>query len=219
MIKKVSKKIEKAVTKKNVKTKKLADLSVKSVTDSFSTPNRKSSRKCPLCKINLQKELLNNTEIDYCSKCLGTWFDEDELALAKDNKDKDLKWLDFDLWEDIGKFRISYGIRLCPTCRMPLYEIYYGDSKIVVDVCSVCHGVWLDRAEFKKIVDYLKQEADYRIIKKYSKNFYKQMGEVFTGPESFKDELLDFIAILKMLSYKFSAQYPTLSKIIFDLPK
>lgn len=178
---------------------------------------REAKRKCPICKINLLTELLHNTEIDYCPKCLGTWFDEEELRLAKDNKDKNLNWLDVDLWEDKSKFKISYGIRLCPACRMPLYEIYYGDSGVVVDVCSICRGVWLDRAEFKKIVEYLKNTEGYKIMHEYAKNFYRELGEVFSGPETMKEEILDFITILKMFSYKFSISHPVLSQIISSL--
>jgi Zn-finger nucleic acid-binding protein len=213
MIKKQEKKIIKKEAGKI--TKKL----VNNVAEPALSREIKSRKKCPICKINLLTELLHNTEIDYCPKCLGSWFDEDELRLAKDNKDESLKWVDVNLWEDKSKFKVSYGIRLCPSCRMPLYEIYYGDSGVIVDICSVCRGVWLDRAEFKKIVDYLKKEESYKVINEYAKVFYRQLGEVFSGPETMKEEILDFIAVLKLFSYKFSASHPILSKIIAELPR
>ncbi|KKQ66192.1 MAG: hypothetical protein A3F95_02780 [Candidatus Nealsonbacteria bacterium RIFCSPLOWO2_12_FULL_39_31] len=89
---------------------------------------------CPNCKKILSTSLLHNTEVDYCPACLGLWFEEDELRLAKDNKDEGLKWLDIGLWEDEKKFKISRGIRVCPACRVPLYGVYYSDSGISVDV-------------------------------------------------------------------------------------
>src|SRR4030042_548105 len=105
---------------------------------------------CPICKkINLLNSILHNVEIDYCPKCLGTWFDEDELRLAKDQKDEDLKWLDVDLWKNDNDFKISYGIRICPKCRVPLYEVYYGDSKIIVDFLAV-----LKLLNYKFVVRY-----------------------------------------------------------------
>ncbi|MBI2626562.1 MAG: zf-TFIIB domain-containing protein, partial [Candidatus Nealsonbacteria bacterium] len=55
---------------------------------------------CPTDKIKLEKAIISGVEADYCPKCLGLWFEEEELRFAKDYKDKDLRWLDIDLWED-----------------------------------------------------------------------------------------------------------------------
>ena len=174
---------------------------------------------CPICKVQLKNVILHNVEVNYCPQCLGLWFEENELRWAKDGKDKDLRWLDIDLWKNGKEFKISRGIRLCPSCRVPLYEVYYGDSGIIVDVCNLCHGIWLDRAEFKKIIDYLRQKADYEVLNNYTKNLFQQLAEVFSGPESLREEILDFLAILKLLNYKFTAQHLAISKIILELPK
>jgi len=175
---------------------------------------------CPICKNSkLAKTILHNVEVNYCTKCLGIWFEQDELRQAKDEKDKDLNWLDIDLWKNEKDFRIVYGIRICPNCRMPLYEVYYGDSKVVVDLCKLCHGVWLDRAEFKKIIDWLKEKADYEIMNNYSKNLLKEFSEIFTGPEPLREEILDFLTILKLFSYKFGGEHPVFSEVLLNLPK
>ncbi|MDD5606314.1 MAG: zf-TFIIB domain-containing protein, partial [Candidatus Pacebacteria bacterium] len=87
--------------------------------------------KCPVCENSkLEKTILHNTEIDFCFNCLGFWLQKDELRWLKDEKDKDLKWFDIDLWQDEKKFKITREIKLCPECRVPLYEVEYGDSKI-----------------------------------------------------------------------------------------
>lgn len=174
---------------------------------------------CPICKKELKQAIFYGVEVDYCPICLGLWFEEDELRWAKDEKDKDLKWLDIDLWRDEKKFKISYGIRLCPACRVPLYEVYYGDSKVIVDVCNLCKGIWLDRAEFKKIVDWLKEKAKKELLDNYAKNLFEEFGEIFVGPETLREEVLDFLTIFKLLKYKFATQHPTISKIILGLPK
>ena len=192
---------------------------------------------CPVCKKELEKAIFFNVEVDYCPKCLGIWFEEEELRLAKDEKDKNLNWLDIDLWKYKKKFEISRGGRLCPVCRMPLYGVKYGDSKIhpvksakgsaskkqfngvKVDVCNLCKGIWLDRGEFKKIIEYLKEKADYEVLNKYAKNVAKEFWEIFTGPETFQEEILDFLTLLKLLNYKFITQHPNIAKIISELPK
>ena len=174
---------------------------------------------CPNCKIELEKAILHNVEIDYCPKCLGIFFEEDELRWAKDKADKNLNWLDIDLWKNETKFKISRLGKLCPSCRMPLYEVNYEDSGVVVDVCNLCHGIWLDRGEFKRIIEYLKREADYEVLEKYTKNLLQEFWEIFTGPEIFREEISDFLTILKLFNYKFTTQYPTITKIISNLPK
>ncbi|GAH92897.1 unnamed protein product [marine sediment metagenome] len=141
---------------------------------------------CPICKIKLKEATLHNVGINYCSQCLGLWFEEEELRWAKDEKDKSLNWLDIDLWKDQKKFKIFSGQKLCPKCRLPLYEVNYGDSKIKVDLCNICHGIWLDRKEFKKIIEYLKERADFEVLNNYLKNLVEEAAEVFTGPETFR---------------------------------
>ena len=174
---------------------------------------------CPVCKKPLDKAIFYGVEVDYCPNCLGIWFEEDELRLAKDEKDKDLRWLDIDLWKDESKFRVSRSPKLCPSCKLPLYSVNYGDSNIKVDICNVCHGVWLDRGEFKKIIDYLKNKSNFEILNNYIKDLAKEFWEIFAGPETFQDEVLDFVTILKLLNYKLITQHPAISSIIADMPK
>ena len=175
---------------------------------------------CPICKESkLLKTLFNNVEVDRCSKCSGLWFEQEELAQAKNNKDKNLSWVDVDLWKESTKFKISSGIRVCPSCRVPLYEIRYGDSGVIVDVCNICHGVWLDKAEFKKIIEWLKETSDYEIMHNYAKNAFKEFTDIFTGPESLRDEILDFIIILNLFGYKFAGEHSILSSALLYLPR
>ncbi len=174
---------------------------------------------CPICKIELSEAILHKAGIDYCSKCLGLWFEKDELRQAKDEKDKALNWLDVDLWKDTGKFKISPGQKLCPWCRLPLYETSYGDSDIKVDLCNVCQGIWLDRGEFKKIIQYLKEKGSYEVLHHYVKSLSQEFREIFIGPETLKEEIDDFLTILKLLNYKFTAQHPNIAKTISQLPK
>ena len=175
---------------------------------------------CPICKKNeLSEIILYNVGVDYCSECLGLWFEEDELRIAKDKKDKNINWLDIDLWQDKTKFKIACCQKLCPECRLPLYEVEYNDSNIKVDVCNLCLGVWLDRGEFKKIIKYLQQKANYEILHNYAKNLIQEFWEIFTGPETLRGEVADFLTILKLFNHKFIVQHPNITKTISELPK
>jgi len=174
---------------------------------------------CPSCQEFLEKTIFYGAEIDYCPRCFGLWFEEDELRLTKDKKDENLNWLDIDLWKDKRKFKILRGSELCPACRLPLYNVNYGKSEIKVDLCNLCHGIWLDRGEFKKIINYLKERADYEIFNNFSQNIIKEFWEIFTGPESLREEISDFLTILKILNYRFAIKYPLITQIISALSR
>jgi Zn-finger nucleic acid-binding protein len=174
---------------------------------------------CPIDKKKLNKAIFYGVEVDYCPICLGLWFEDDELRLAKDEKDENLKWLDIDLWQDRKKFKIYLGERLCPSCRLPLYEVYYSDSRVILDFCSLCHGIWLDRGEFKRIIEYLGKKADSEILNNYAKNLFEEAAEILIGSETLREEILDFLTVVKLLNYKFGAQYPSIVKMISGLPR
>ena len=167
----------------------------------------------------MQKALFHHVEVDYCPQCLGVWFDSDELRLAKDDKDKQLNWIDFDVWRGKSKFVISPSDKRCPVCRVPFVEVGYDASKVKIDFCKRCQGIWLDRGEFKQIMVYLIRKADYEILHHYTKNLALQLWEVFAGPQKFREELEDFLMLLKLFNYKFLVQYPHINVLIEDLPK
>lgn len=167
----------------------------------------------------LQKVLFHNVEVDYCSECLGIWFDEDELRLAKDDRDKQLDWLDFDVWRDKSKFEVFNINKRCPVCRIPFVQVAYDNSSVKIDFCKHCNGLWLDRGEFKQIMVYLNKKFDYEILHHYAKNLTNELWEVFAGPEVFRKEVGDFLSLLKLLNYKFVTQHPHVNEMINNLPK
>ena len=187
--------------------------------------------KCPKCKKELLEKIkIGDVEINRCSKCGGLWFEKDELRLAKDKeapeakwidveiKDKSLNWFQFDLWKDKVKFKAEKGIRYCPVDEIPLYQINYGDTSIEIDVCGICSGIWLDKDEFKKIIDYVKNKAEYEALYNYVKNLARETKEIFVGPESIKSEVTDLLILIKLFKYKLTAQHPELVRLISLLP-
>ena len=79
--------------------------------------------------------------------------------------------------------------------------------------------MWLDRGEFKQIMVYLKNKSDYEVLHHYTKNLVVQLWEVFAGPEKFREELEDFLMLIKLFNYKFVTQHPHLETLIEELPK
>lgn len=167
----------------------------------------------------MQKALFHSVEVDYCPECLGIWFDKDELIYAKDSKDSQLNWLDFDVWRDKAKFKVLPANRRCPICRIQFVQIGYDRSSVMIDFCKHCQGIWLDRGEFKQIIVYLKKKFDYEILHRYTKNLALELWEVFAGPQKFREELADFLMVAKLLNYKFVVQYPMLNSMIENSQK
>ncbi len=175
--------------------------------------------KCPLDQKELKKAVFYGTEVDYCPHCLGIWFEKNELIDIKDEKIKDLNWLDIDLWNDRKKFEISKKKKECPACQVPLYEVNYGDSQIKVDVCDLCLGLWLDRGEFQRVIDYLEKEGSREILNNYFGTLIRETAEIFSGPESLEDEIADVLTVIRLLKHKLAVQYPEITGIISNLPK
>ena len=187
---------------------------------------------CPNCKNKKlsEKVKIGDVVIDRCSSCGGLWFEKDELRLAKDKqdqdtrwvdielKDKKLNWLEFELWKDEIKFKAAKDIKFCPHCQTYLNKVNYGDSKVEIDVCGICKGVWVERNEFKKIIKYVKDKANYELLNNYAKNLISETKEIFIGPESIQSEVADLLVLTKLLKYKLLVQYPALIKIFSNMP-
>lgn len=187
---------------------------------------------CPKCKNQKlsEKMRIGDVVVDRCPSCAGLWFQRDELRLAKDKKapearwvdvelkDKSVDWFSLELWKDKLKFRAKRGKRLCSTCKTPLYRVNYGDSPVEIEVCGICSGVWLDRGEFEKIIDYVEKKADYEVLHNYAKNLLQETKEIFVGPDSVKSEAKDLLMLVKLLKYKLAVQYPELAKLFSSLP-
>lgn len=47
-------------------------------------------------------------------------------------------------------------ILMCPNCQTGMKEITR--EQILIDICPDCQGVWLDRGELQKLLEFNKQE-------------------------------------------------------------
>ncbi len=174
---------------------------------------------CPACKGDLKEISFSGVKTDRCDECEGYWFQKDEFRLVKDKEEEKINWMDIDLWENEDEFKISEDNRSCPDCGVALFEVGYGCSDIKVDFCGECEGVWLDRGEFLKIMEYLKDKAGDKIMKEYFKTLIEETGEIFIGPEPLDEELRDLLTILKLFKYRFAGKHPFISRVISHIPK
>ena len=88
---------------------------------------------------------------DVCPKCKGLWLDRGELARATETSLK-----------DDGGARLLAGARRqphkCPTCGVPLYEHpLIEHAHVLVDQCPTCRGTFLEKGEYTKARNILRQ--------------------------------------------------------------
>ena len=109
---------------------------------------------CPRCWVEMKKEEVDvlgpNVIIDVCPKCLGVWFDNNELKKILGDR----KLANY-LTKHIGTQ--SESKLVCPRCGS-LMDLEYAED-VEIDVCLNCNGAWLDYGELEKLKE--KSEVGY----------------------------------------------------------
>ena len=169
---------------------------------------------CPSCGKPLQSVKMGSVEVEECSSCKGVWFDQGELRQAKDEADPDLNWMDFDLWSATEQFETQPSSLSCPNCAIPLVSLMYGHSSVCVETCPTCKGTWLEKGEFKKILDSMEQDLVSKSFSEYIHDAVKEGAELLTGHESLVSEWKDFVTVLRLMEYRLFVENPTLLNTI-----
>ena len=174
---------------------------------------------CPKCNNKLTQTKINGAQVNYCDNCGGIWFDKDELKLVRDERDKNLSWLDFDLWNDKDKLSVSGKSINCPRDGKPLFKIKCGNTGVMIDICLECRGVWLDKNELDKIISELKEKVDSETIPEYINDLGMEVEKLITHQGKIWVEAKHIAIIMKLIEYRFMSQHPDLAKMISELPK
>ena len=172
--------------------------------------------KCPNCKTQeLTPYKINGVEIHVCQSCHGFWLTKDQLEGVKGKIDnKTDAWLDLDLWNDNEKMAAKPIDAICPVCVTPLYSLDWDNSHIVIKMCKKCNGIWLDHGDMKKLIEYIKMEANAELLNEYGKVLKEKIKDVFTGKKGLGHEIHDVWTVLDMLQYKMMVQDPNLTKAL-----
>jgi Zn-finger nucleic acid-binding protein len=170
---------------------------------------------CPEDGTKLKEIDSYGVKLHECPTCLGRWFDRDELRQAKDSIDEDLRWLDFDPFVgDPSEPPAGETGRLCPRDRIPMGVMSYAESKVCLDKCFKCHGIWLSHGEFERLVGYLERQVNSETAGQLEREAIRQLGQVFTGPEGLVSEFRDLFSVLHLLRQRWSVEHPSISGLI-----
>jgi len=176
---------------------------------------------CPACGFNLNIYTVFKIQIEGCPKCKGIFLDKDELRKLKDKINQDtwqkLRWMDDEV-EAIEKTNAMLSKRLCPKCnQIKMISTIFGGSKIIIDWCPKCHGMWLDRDEFQEITDNLHDKLSKLSSDEMKRKVFEEIKEIWSGPESKISEILDakaaISALINIKIFEHPALFNTLTKL------
>ncbi len=170
--------------------------------------------KCPKCNIELKIKEIQGVTVDECENCEGIWFERDELRKVKDNTDKDLNWMDFEIWKHHDRFKAKETKYNCPACSSTMDVLDYDSTKIEINYCSNCQGVWLDKNELQNIINSLEAELINKSLGDYVKATIEEAKELITHPEGFISEWKDFTTIFRFLEYRILSLKPAIHKTL-----
>ncbi|HCE47020.1 MAG TPA: hypothetical protein DET40_26020 [Lentisphaeria bacterium] len=108
-----------------------------------------SNLKCPKCGIcELEPQVHDGVNVELCSKCNGVWLHKGELNKIAHPHEGDLEYCSVD---HIEEDRISDFY--CPSCHdIKLKKVnFISYSEIILEYCTKCEGIWLDRGELDAI--------------------------------------------------------------------
>lgn len=178
---------------------------------------------CPACQSPLKRYRIGKLEFEGCPECRGMFLDEGELRKLKDwSRDASLRslcWMDDEV-EAIEKTGAVVSKRLCPKCdRQAMLTTNFGESDVLIDYCTGCHGIWLDEDELDALVKHLYSKLDSLTTGEMAKKACEEVKEIFGGPEGVFSEVKDAIAALGALGNVAVFRNPKLAAKLLEFQK
>ena len=111
--------------------------------------------KCPADQAAMRLIEDKGISLDWCELCDGIWLDAGELTRLAQTA-SDMPNLPPPAKE--ARKKASNGRVTCPRCQQLMEELPYNEgTAFLVDRCTRCRGLWLERGELQKIYDEQRQ--------------------------------------------------------------
>lgn len=174
---------------------------------------------CPGCDNTLTEKSIEDVKVDECQQCKSIWFEDGKLRDAKDITEPDTNWMDFEIWQHEELFKSEPRNLACPKCSQNMVAVDYDNTGVVINYCPQCRGTWLEKGEFKQIIEALNNELALKPISDYIKTGIIEAAEIVAGPESFISEWKDFSTFFMMLQYRILTEKPKLHNTLLTIQK
>ena len=100
-----------------------------------------------------------------------------------------------------------------------MVSVVFGESSIFIDWFPQCHGLWLDRGEFKSLTDYWWSEEVGMKPQEIEQEDLEELKEVWTGgPESRLEDLRDALAASSAILNTSLFDHPKLFNFLHSIP-
>jgi Zn-finger nucleic acid-binding protein len=86
-----------------------------------------------------------------------------------------------------------------------------------IDYCGECHGIWLDKDQYPKIIESLEDELGNTTFSEYFHESIEEAKELFTGDKSFTSEWKDFSSVLNLMQSRLFVERPKLVETLREL--
>lgn len=121
-----------------------------------------SDLRCPRCQSDLRKQAVGPNRVERCASCHGVWISAGEFNELIGDLDRLEAVRVRELPHRAGEEPLGYVA--CPRCDEMMVRRNFGrTSGILVDTCKK-HGIWLDRGELRRVVEYLAQRARDELV-------------------------------------------------------
>jgi Zn-finger nucleic acid-binding protein len=135
---------------------------------------------CPRDRTLMTENVVGESILDTCGKCGGQFFDTGEMFGSFGMKADPSLW---DREETAGPVR--EGSFKCPRCNkvMLTQDIKHEATKVEIDRCGHCGGIWLDKGEVDQIMSIGEKMAPViEAEKAKAKAELDKMGDVDFNP-------------------------------------
>ena len=170
---------------------------------------------CPIDHSELYDRQIDVITVKECPACRGLFFEKGVLGEATQAIEPDLDWVDFDIWKHEDQFEMVPSAIRCPNDDSQMVTTKYGDNGPEIDLCAHCHGIWLDKGEFEKIIRSLEQQLDAMTTSDYVQESLTEAKELVTGEDSFSSEWKDLNTVMRLFQYRVLVEHPNLSKALY----
>lgn len=118
-----------------------------------------SKLNCPECGIRMALYSCRDAIVDKCPSCEGIWFEKSELGIFVDAlRDFDLTKIEI-VTDTVSNPPVNsaHSLKLCPSCNNLLVSFKYQyNSKVTLDRCSECEGIWAPGGQVLSLVSLVK---------------------------------------------------------------
>ncbi len=97
-----------------------------------------------------------------------------------------------------------------------MIALEYPYSKVRIEKCIMCDGVWREHGEFQKIITSLDKKTNELTSGEIKSDFGHELARLLEGTDDVGVELGELATLLKLYEIRLEAEHPTLEKWLRD---